>query len=199
MHLFGYGTNHTDFEQIQILQKVAPFLGGDNMFKRYVFGDGKWLLVNGYSITYFEEPLTREDLSTTVSSPYFLFAALSRPRRLMMRVGVGAHMVRRLPARARGSSRRPRTSRTRPSEANVLHRESESFQPPFFSLSRCLPRPDSPSSSLLLQDDIVGPVLNGRFSQSLSELTRVCNVAGNNVISECRVHLSPSGRVGRRP
>ncbi|GAA6062722.1 hypothetical protein JCM10212_005925 [Sporobolomyces blumeae] len=63
VHLFGYGTNHTDFEQIQILQKVAPFLGGDNMFRRYVFGDGKWLFVNGYSITYFEKPLDKEDLS----------------------------------------------------------------------------------------------------------------------------------------
>ncbi|GAA5834190.1 hypothetical protein JCM3766R1_004485 [Sporobolomyces carnicolor] len=62
VHLFGYGTNHTDFEQIQILQRVAPFLGGDNMFKRYVFGNGKWLLVNGYSITYFEEPLKKNDL-----------------------------------------------------------------------------------------------------------------------------------------
>ena len=27
------------------------------MFKRYMFGNGKWLLVNGYSITYYEEPL----------------------------------------------------------------------------------------------------------------------------------------------
>ncbi|GAA5971806.1 hypothetical protein JCM3765_003504 [Sporobolomyces pararoseus] len=64
VHLFGYGTNRTDFEQIQILQRVAPFLGGDNLFKRYVFGNGKWLLVNGYSITYFEEPLKKEDLKS---------------------------------------------------------------------------------------------------------------------------------------
>ncbi|GAA5901305.1 uncharacterized protein JCM6883_000173 [Sporobolomyces salmoneus] len=62
VHLFGYGTNRTDFEQIQIFQRVAPFLGGDNLFKRYVFGNGKWLLVNGYSITYFEEPLKPNDL-----------------------------------------------------------------------------------------------------------------------------------------
>jgi len=71
-HLFGYGTNHTDFEQIKIIQKVGLFLGGDNMFKRYVFGDGKWLLVNGYSITYFEEPLSRKDLLTIVRFPLVL-------------------------------------------------------------------------------------------------------------------------------
>ncbi|GAA5926610.1 uncharacterized protein JCM15063_000323 [Sporobolomyces koalae] len=63
VHLFGYGSNHTDFEQIGIIQQVAAFLGGDNMFTRHVFGDGKWLLVNGYSITYFEEPLKPEDLT----------------------------------------------------------------------------------------------------------------------------------------
>ncbi|ORY67936.1 hypothetical protein BCR35DRAFT_178607 [Leucosporidium creatinivorum] len=68
VHLFGYGTYRTDFSQIQLLQRVVEFLGGDNMFKRYVFGDGKWLLVNGYSITFFEEPLTKNMMDKMVSS-----------------------------------------------------------------------------------------------------------------------------------
>lgn len=78
VHLFGYGTNHTDFEQIQILQRVAPFLGGDNMFKRYVFGNGKWLLVNGYSITYFEEPLKKNDLQVMVRCCFLRLAQSSK-------------------------------------------------------------------------------------------------------------------------
>ncbi|GAA5833113.1 hypothetical protein JCM5353_004238 [Sporobolomyces roseus] len=79
-HLFGYGTNHTDFEQIKIIQKVGLFLGGDNMFKRYVFGDGKWLLVNGYSITYFEEPLTRKDLLTLEHTWYIDYPLILEDR-----------------------------------------------------------------------------------------------------------------------
>ncbi|KAI5475175.1 glycosyltransferase family 31 protein [Pseudohyphozyma bogoriensis] len=62
VHLFGYGSYKTDFEQIVLLRKVLDFLGGDNMFRRYVFGDGKWLLTQGYSITRFEEPLKPEQL-----------------------------------------------------------------------------------------------------------------------------------------
>jgi len=44
----------TDMEQIRLIQRVVGFLGGDNMFKRYSFGDGKWLLTQGYSLTLFE-------------------------------------------------------------------------------------------------------------------------------------------------
>ncbi|GAA5962418.1 hypothetical protein JCM21900_003779 [Sporobolomyces salmonicolor] len=62
VHLFGYGTYRTDMQQILLIRDAAAFLGGDNMFKRYVFGNGKWLFVNGFSITLFEEPRTKEDM-----------------------------------------------------------------------------------------------------------------------------------------
>ncbi|GAA5879034.1 hypothetical protein JCM8547_006224 [Rhodosporidiobolus lusitaniae] len=63
IHLFGYGTVHTEIEQISRVRDAASFLGGDNLFSRHVFGDGKWLLVHGYSLTYFEEKLKREDMA----------------------------------------------------------------------------------------------------------------------------------------
>lgn len=68
MHLFGYGSYRTDYAQITLLKRVMEFLGGDNMFKRYVFGDGKWLMVQGYSLTIFEEPLKPAQLAKMVSS-----------------------------------------------------------------------------------------------------------------------------------
>lgn len=67
VHLFGYGTYISDRAQILLLKDCLDFLGGDNMFKRYVFGDGKWLVTQGYSITIFEEPLTEKDLTKMVS------------------------------------------------------------------------------------------------------------------------------------
>ncbi|KAL8279176.1 hypothetical protein RQP46_008432 [Phenoliferia psychrophenolica] len=63
VHLFGYGSYRTDYSQITLLKRVMEFLGGDNMFKRYVFGDGKWLMVQGYSLTIFEEPLKPAQLA----------------------------------------------------------------------------------------------------------------------------------------
>jgi len=45
-----------------LLAKVATFLGGDNFFKRFVFGGGKELVTLGYSITVFEEPMAKEHL-----------------------------------------------------------------------------------------------------------------------------------------
>ncbi|GAA5999777.1 uncharacterized protein JCM10292_003740 [Rhodotorula paludigena] len=63
-HLHGYSTHLTDMEQIQRIRDAAAFLGGDNMFQRYVFGDGKWLVVLGYSVTYFEEPLKPANLAS---------------------------------------------------------------------------------------------------------------------------------------
>ncbi|BGP17555.1 hypothetical protein JCM10213_004096 [Rhodosporidiobolus nylandii] len=62
VHLFAYGSPHTDMEQITRVRDAAAFLGGDNMFHRYIFGNGKWLLVNGYSLTYFEQPLKKEEM-----------------------------------------------------------------------------------------------------------------------------------------
>ena len=56
-----------DMEQIRLIKRVVGFLGGDNMFKRYVFGDGKWLLTNGYSLTLFEgRGLGKPDLALMV-------------------------------------------------------------------------------------------------------------------------------------
>ncbi|KAK4057061.1 hypothetical protein OIO90_001961 [Microbotryomycetes sp. JL221] len=63
VHLFGYGSYRSDMSQILLLKRIVEFLGGDNMFKRYVFGDGHWLFVNGYSITFFEQPLTKKMMS----------------------------------------------------------------------------------------------------------------------------------------
>lgn len=66
IHLFAYGSVHTELEQITRVRDAAAFLGGDNVFSRHVFGNGKWLVVHGYSVTYFEEPLKREDLALMV-------------------------------------------------------------------------------------------------------------------------------------
>ncbi|BGP01121.1 hypothetical protein NBRC10513v2_004866 [Rhodotorula toruloides] len=63
VHLFGYGSTHSDMDQIRRIRTAADFLGGDNMFQRYVFGDGKWLLTMGYSVSFYEKPLTREDMA----------------------------------------------------------------------------------------------------------------------------------------
>lgn len=63
VHIFGYGTYLSDMQQINVIAKAINFLGGDNMFKRYVFGDGRWLLTQGYSLTFFEGRLSREDLT----------------------------------------------------------------------------------------------------------------------------------------
>ncbi|SCV71309.1 BQ2448_2897 [Microbotryum intermedium] len=60
VHLFGYGSYLDDFAQIRLINQAVGFLGGDNMFKRYIIGDGRWLLVLGYSITIFEEKLKKE-------------------------------------------------------------------------------------------------------------------------------------------
>ncbi|BGP49425.1 hypothetical protein JCM10450v2_005316 [Rhodotorula kratochvilovae] len=63
VHLFAYGSLLPDMAQIGRVRAAADFLGGDNMFQRYVFGDGKWLVTLGYSVTYFEQPLKREELA----------------------------------------------------------------------------------------------------------------------------------------
>lgn len=68
VHIFGYGSYMGEFDQIRLIKKAAAFLGGDNMFRRLVFGDGKWLVTLGYSVTIFEERLTKEVMSKMVSS-----------------------------------------------------------------------------------------------------------------------------------
>ncbi|GAA6040250.1 hypothetical protein JCM8097_009384 [Rhodosporidiobolus ruineniae] len=63
VHLFGYGSLHPELGQILRVRDAAAFLGGDNAFSRHVFGDGKWLLVHGYSLTYHQEKLKKEDMA----------------------------------------------------------------------------------------------------------------------------------------
>lgn len=67
IHIFGYGSTHDEMAQIRIISRIVAFLGGDNLFKRYVFGDGHWLMANGYSLTFYEKPLTAEMLTKVVS------------------------------------------------------------------------------------------------------------------------------------
>lgn len=66
VHLFAYGSLLPDMAQIERVRAAAEFLGGDNMFRRHVFGAGKWLVTLGYSITYFEEALRPEDMALMV-------------------------------------------------------------------------------------------------------------------------------------
>lgn len=59
VHLFGYGTYKSEFDQIRVVKQAAEFLGGDNMFRRLVFGDGQWLVTLGYSVTLFDTPIRK--------------------------------------------------------------------------------------------------------------------------------------------
>lgn len=52
-----------DYQILNIIIQAAHFLGHDNMFKRYSLDNGRTILVNGYSITNYLEPLTEENLS----------------------------------------------------------------------------------------------------------------------------------------
>jgi len=52
-----------DYKMLHVLIEAAHFLGQDNMFKRYSLSDGRTILVNGYSITNYLEPMTPNDLS----------------------------------------------------------------------------------------------------------------------------------------
>lgn len=55
--------NNDNYRVLKLLTDAAHFLGQDNMFKRYSLDGGRTILVNGYSITNYYEPLTSEDLS----------------------------------------------------------------------------------------------------------------------------------------
>lgn len=44
------------------LQESVNFLGGDNLFKRYVFDDGSTFLTLGYSITLYSQPLKKYEM-----------------------------------------------------------------------------------------------------------------------------------------
>lgn len=61
--LFGHSSHLDQFSQILLLSQAAAFLGGDNMFKRYSFENGKTVLVNGYSITMHEEAMKPENFT----------------------------------------------------------------------------------------------------------------------------------------
>lgn len=58
----GFTLPDHDINQLLLIARAARFLGGDNLFKRFVFGDGRELLCLGYSITLFEEPMVEDDL-----------------------------------------------------------------------------------------------------------------------------------------
>ncbi|KAM0752729.1 hypothetical protein T439DRAFT_323343 [Meredithblackwellia eburnea MCA 4105] len=84
IHLFGYSHYLTEFDQILLIKKVVSFLGGDNLFKRYVFGGGKWLLVQGYSVTLFEEPLEKDMLRKMEHTWYKEHTLIDFPERPMI-------------------------------------------------------------------------------------------------------------------
>lgn len=50
--------------QILLLLKAARFLGGDNLFRRSVHNNGSELINLGYSITFFDQPLSPQDLNS---------------------------------------------------------------------------------------------------------------------------------------
>jgi len=52
-----------DRKAIDIIGRSVRFLGGDNLFRRYIFDDGRTLLTSGYSISLFDQPLTADDLT----------------------------------------------------------------------------------------------------------------------------------------
>ena len=53
----------TDVTAVALLQQAATLLGGDNMFRRFVFDDGRAMVCLGYTITIYNEPLTPFDLT----------------------------------------------------------------------------------------------------------------------------------------
>ena len=61
--LLGWAPALRTRAQIRLIKRVSEFLGGDNMFRRYVYRDGHELFTNGYSITVYEKPLRPADLS----------------------------------------------------------------------------------------------------------------------------------------
>lgn len=52
-----------DYRILRTIIDAAHFLGQDNMFKRYSLDGGRTILVNGYSITTYLEPMTPEELA----------------------------------------------------------------------------------------------------------------------------------------
>ncbi|GAA95859.1 glycosyltransferase family 31 protein [Mixia osmundae IAM 14324] len=52
------------FEVTELLLQAAEALGGDNFGRRYMFADGKQLMVVGYSLTEYSHPLTPSDLQS---------------------------------------------------------------------------------------------------------------------------------------
>ena len=110
-----------DMEQIRLIKRVVDFLGGDNMFKRYVFGDGKWLLTNGYSLTLFEgRGLGKPDLTLMVRCLLLVVFIADK------RVVAGAYLVRRIPfVVGRSTTRRGTTCCAwNARQADFLYRQS---------------------------------------------------------------------------
>lgn len=53
---------------MSVLQKAANLLGGDNIFRRYIFDSGKLLYTSGYSITFFSQSLDKTDYANIEST-----------------------------------------------------------------------------------------------------------------------------------
>ena len=78
-----------DRKAIDIISRSVRFLGGDNLFRRYIFDDGRTLLTSGYSITLFDQPLTPDDLTKI---EYTWSCALSIAVRMLTRPDDGYNM-----------------------------------------------------------------------------------------------------------
>lgn len=50
------------FDALRRLQKSVALLGGDNLFKRYIFDDGRTFVSLGYSITLYSQPLKKYEM-----------------------------------------------------------------------------------------------------------------------------------------
>jgi hypothetical protein len=52
---------------IRLVGKASEAVGGDNFGRRYIFDEGRVVVVVGYSVTIYAVPLTVDDLSKSVS------------------------------------------------------------------------------------------------------------------------------------
>ncbi|KAG0151389.1 hypothetical protein CROQUDRAFT_36799 [Cronartium quercuum f. sp. fusiforme G11] len=63
-HPTSFHHDDNDLNQLLLLMKAASFLGGDNLFKRSIHGNGSQLVNLGFSITIFDTPLLPKDMSS---------------------------------------------------------------------------------------------------------------------------------------
>ncbi|KAH9819101.1 family 31 glycosyltransferase [Melampsora americana] len=82
-HPTSFHHEDNDLNQLLLLLKAASFLGGDNLFRRSVHGDGSQLLSLGYTITIYDKPLAPQDTKSveyTWSYDGYELRYPSRPR-----------------------------------------------------------------------------------------------------------------------